>query len=136
MPKLDSTDVARAHTLADSVLKLWKGGMPYDTVVAKFHDNGELTSYPDQYPVDSLPAEYKAAAGDAKTGAFSKPFEIPNPQTGFPKVVVLRVTERTEGGEMTRADIRDRIRQQLVQEKQYRRMYDQLRKEQYVVIRM
>ena len=67
---------------------------------------------------------------------FAKPFEIPNPQTGFPKVVILRVTERTEGGEMTKADIRDRIRQQLVQEKQYRRMYDQLRKEQYVVIRM
>jgi len=65
-----------------------------------------------------------------------KPFEIPNPQTGFPKVVVLRVTERTEGGELTKADVRDRIRQQLQQEKQYRRMYDQLRKEQYVVIRM
>ncbi len=136
MPKLDSADVARAHTLADSVLKLWKGGMPYDSVVAKFHDNGELTSYPDAYPVDSLPAEYKASVGDAKTGEFGKPFEIPNPQTGFPKVVVLRVTERVEGGELTKADVRDRIRQQLVQEKQFRRMYDQLRKEQYVVIRM
>ena len=43
---------------------------------------------------------------------------------------------RTEGGELTKADVRDRIRQQLQQEKQYRRMYDQLRKEQYVVIRM
>jgi peptidyl-prolyl cis-trans isomerase SurA len=136
MPKLDSADVARAHTLADSVQKLWKGGMPYDSVVAKFHDNGELTSYADQYPIDSLPPEYKTAAGDAKSGEFGKLFEIANPQTGFPKVVVLRVTERTEGGAMTKADIRDRIRQQLVQEKQYRRMYDQLRKEQYVVIRM
>ena len=136
MPKLDSADVARAHTLADSVMKLWKGGMPYDTVVAKFHDNGELTSYPDQYPIDSLPPEYKAAAGDAKSGEFGKPFEIPNPQTGFPKVVVLRITERTEEGPMTKADIRDRIRQQLQQEKQFRRMYDQLRKEQYVVVRM
>ena len=136
MPKLDSADVARAHTLADSVQKLWKGGMPYDSVVAKFHDNGELTSYADQYPIETLPPEYKTAAGDAKSGEFGKLFEIANPQTGFPKVVVLRVTERTEGGAMTKADIRDRIRQQLVQEKQYRRMYDQLRKEQYVVIRM
>jgi peptidyl-prolyl cis-trans isomerase SurA len=136
MPKLDSGDVGRAHTLADSVTKLWKGGMSYDTVVARFHDNYELTSYPDPLAIDSLPAEYKAALGAAKSGEWVKPFEIPNPQTGFPKVVILRVTERTEGGEMSKSDLRDRIRQQLVQEKQYRRMYDQLRKEQYVVIRM
>lgn len=136
MPKLDSNDVKRAHVLADSVMKLWQGGTPYDTLVARFHDNSELTSYPDAYPVDSLPADYKEAVGDTKSGGFTKPFEIQNPQTGFPKVVLLRVTERTEGGEMSKSDIRDRIRSQLVQEKQARRMLDQLRKEQYVVIRM
>ena len=116
MPKLDSEDVRRAHSLADSVQKLWKGGMPYDSVVAKFHDNGELTSYPDQYPVDSLPPEYKAAAGDAKSGEFSKPFEIPDPRSGHPKIGIVQVIERSEGGEYTVADLKSRIRAQLTQE--------------------
>lgn len=130
--KLDSADAVRARALADSVARVWKGGTPFDSLVARFHDSSELKGFPDGYPVDSLPEEYKKAIEGLKTGQFTVPIEIPNPRTGFPKFGVLQVTERVDAGEYTAADLRARIRQQLQGEKQGRRMLDQLRKEQYV----
>ena len=46
------------------------------------------------------------------------------------------MTERNDGGDYTMADLRDKIRQQLVEEAQFRRMMDQLRREQFVKITM
>ncbi len=63
---------------------------------------------------------------------FSKPFEIPDARSGHPKIGIIQVTDRAEGGDFTVADYKDRIRGQLTQEKQIRRMLDQLRREQYV----
>jgi peptidyl-prolyl cis-trans isomerase SurA len=135
VPHLDSSDVARARLVADTVLRLWKSGTPFDSLVARYHDSSELKGFPDGYIVDSLPEEYKKAVAGVKTGEFTAPFEIPNPRTGFAKVGILLLTDRVEGGEYTQADLRDRIRQQLQQEKQGRRMLDQLRKEQSVLTR-
>jgi len=136
MPHLDSADVVRAHAVADTALRLWKAhALPFDSLVARYHDDSELQGFPDGYPVDSLPEEYKKAVEGVKSGEFTAPFEFPNPRTGFPKVGILQITGRVEGGEYTVADLRDRIRQQLQQERQARRMLDQLRKEQSVIIR-
>ncbi|MFI5309677.1 MAG: peptidylprolyl isomerase [Gemmatimonadales bacterium] len=135
VPHLDSADVARAHLVADTVLRLWRSGTPYDSLVARYHDSSELKGFPDGYVVDSLPEEYKKAVADVKTGEYTAPFEIPNPRTGFAKVGILLLTDRVEGGDYTQAEMHDRIRQQLQQEKQQRRMLDQLRKEQSVIIR-
>lgn len=135
-PHLDSADVVRAHVVADSVLRLWKAHtLPFDSLVARYHDDSELQGFPDGYPVDSLPEEYKKAVEGVKSGEFTAPFEFPNPRTGFAKVGILLITDRVEGGEYTVADLRDKIRQQLQQERQARRMLDQLRKEQSVIIR-
>lgn len=135
VPHLDTSDVARAHMVADTVLRLWKSGTPFDSLVVRYHDSSELKGFPDGYIVDSLPEEYKKVVADVKAGEFTTPFEIPNPRTGFAKIGILLLTDRVEGGEYTQADLRDRIRQQLQQERQGRRMLDQLRKEQSVIIR-
>jgi len=135
-PKLDSADVARARLVADTVLRLWKAGTPFDTLVARYHDNAELRGIPEGMPLDSLPDDYKKPIEGVKTGQWTQPFEIPNPRTGLPKIGILQVTERVEGGEYTQADLRDKIRAQLQQERQGRRMLDQLRKELFVAIRM
>ena len=82
--------------------------------------------------MDSLPEAYKAALQGVAAKQFSKPFEIPDPRAGQPKVGIVQVVERNEGGEYTVADVRTRIRSQLTQEKQIRRVLDQLRREQYV----
>jgi peptidyl-prolyl cis-trans isomerase SurA len=136
VPKLDSTDVARARLVADTVLRLWKAGTPFDTLVARYHDNAELRGIPEGMPLDSLPDHYKKAIEGVKAAQWTEPFEIPNPRTGFPKISIIQVTERVEGGEYTQADLRDKIRAQLQQERQGRRMLDQLRKELFVAIRM
>lgn len=131
-PKLDSADVALARLRADTVLAKWKAGVPYDSLVARYHDPAEEKSLLDGFPVDSLPATYQAALGGVEPQQFAGPFEIPDPRTGKPKFGVIQVTDRKPGGEYTVADWKDRIRQQLTQEKQIRRMLDQLRREQYV----
>ncbi|HVT39240.1 MAG TPA: peptidylprolyl isomerase [Gemmatimonadaceae bacterium] len=136
VPKLDSTDVVRAKLVADTVLRLWKAGTPFDTLVARYHDNAELRGIPEGMPLDSLPDNYKKPVEGMKAGQWTQPFEIPNPRTGFPKISIIQVTDRVEGGEYTKADLRDKIRAQLQQERQGRRMLDQLRKELFVAIRM
>jgi peptidyl-prolyl cis-trans isomerase SurA len=136
IPKLDSSDVARAKLTADTVITKWRSGTPYDSLVKYYHDPAELTGVPEPYPVDSLPEEYRNGIVDVKKGQLSQPFQIPNPQTGFPKEVVVLITERTEAGELSLADVRDKIRQQLMEERATRRMLDQLRKEQFVKIMM
>ncbi len=133
---LDSADVVRARAEADSTLAQWKRGTSYDSLVVKHHDEAELRLMADPVPRDSLPAAYRAAIEGKKAGEFAGPFEIPNPQTGFVKVVVMQLSTAEEGGEMKMSDVRDRLRSQLVQEKTARRILDQLRKELYVSIRM
>jgi len=134
MPRIDSADAARARARADSVLELWKAGTSYDSLVARYHDPAELKSLLDGIPIDSLPDSYKAAIEGVAPQGWTRPFEIPDPRTGQPKIGILQITDRSEGGEYTVSDLKDRIRQQLVQEKQMRRAIDQLRREQYVKI--
>jgi peptidyl-prolyl cis-trans isomerase SurA len=132
MPKLDSADATRARALADTVLQKWESGTPYDSLVARYHDQAEEKSLLDGFPVDSLPAAYQQALTGVEPHQFTKPFSIPDPRTGFAKTGIIQVTDRKAGGEYTVADWKDRIRTQLTQEKQIRRMLDQLRREQYV----
>ena len=136
VPHLDSTDVARAQLVADTVIKKWRSGTSYDSLVKYYHDASEEKSEPDGFLVDSLPEEYRTALADVKKGQLSRPFPIPNPRTGMPKFVVVLVTERTEAGDYTMSDVRDKIRQQLIEEAQFHRMIEELRKEQFVKIMM
>ncbi len=136
IPKLDSADVARAQLVADTVLQKWHTGTPYDTLAKYYHDPIEERSEPDGFLMDSLPEEYRVALADVKKGQLTRPFQIPNPRTGMPKYVVALVTDRTEAGEYTIADVRDKIRQQIIEEAQFHRMIEQLRREQFVKIMM
>ena len=131
-PKLDSADVERARLTADSVLTRWRGGESYDSLARRYHDPAEERSLLDGIPVDSLPETYRVAIDGVGLREFTKQFEIPDPRTGLSKIGIIQVIERREGGEYTVADWKDRIRSQLIQEKQIRRALDQLRREQYV----
>lgn len=132
--KLDTADVARTRLLADSVRTRWQTGTPYDSLAARYHDVAEEKSIPEGIPVDSLPESYKGAMDGVQARGFTQPFDIPDARTGLVKIGIIQVLERTEGGDYTVADYKDRIRTQLTQEKQIRRMLDQLRREQYVRI--
>lgn len=134
VPKRDSSDVARARLVADTVVQKWRTGTPYDTLVKYYHDPVELRGESDGFLMDSLPVEYREALADVKKGQLSQPFPIPDPRTGMSKFVIVLVTDRTEAGDFTVADVRDKIRQQLTEEAQFHRMINELRREQFVKI--
>ncbi len=135
--RIDSADVERARLEADSVAAQWMAGTPVDSLAKLHHDfgSGEETSILTPIPTDSgLPPSYKQAfagkkANDIVTFAISG-------VNGNPKFVVAQLASVDEGGEYTLSDLRERVRQQLVEEGSIRRFLDGLRKETYVSIRL
>ena len=134
-PEIDSADVARARTEADSVAAQWRRGVPYDSLVKKYHDPTEEKGVLQPFPRDSLPASYSGALAGAKAGTVTAPFELPNPR-GAPKFAVLQVVTVTDAGEYKEGEIRDQIRQQLSDERSIRALLDDLRKQTYVAIKL
>jgi peptidyl-prolyl cis-trans isomerase SurA len=136
-PVIDSTDIARTQALADSVRQKWLAGVPFDTLAKKYHDyaNREATSIPEAYPRDSLPLSYQDAIRGHKVGDIVV-FSIAGQEPGVPKFVVLRIETLEEGGAYTLADLKQRMRAQLVDEGSIRRYIDGLRKQTYVSIRL
>lgn len=132
-PVIDSVDDARARAEADSAAKGWMAGVPFDTLVRRHHDPLEETSILTPIARDSMPATYREAFEGKKPGDVLV-FEIPG-VGGHPKFVVAQLVTVDEGGEYTLSDLRERVRQQLVEEGSYRRMLDGLRKQLYVSIR-
>ena len=134
-PEIDSADVARARTEADSVAAQWRRGVSYDTLLKKYHDPTEEKGVLQPFPRDSLPASYGGALAGAKPGSITQPFELANPR-GAPKFAVLQVVTLTEAGEYKESEIRDQIRQQLTDERSIRALLDDLRKQTYVAIKL
>ena len=137
MPKLDSTDVKRAHLSADTVMQLWKGGTPFDSLTRKYHDYAakEETSLLEPITRDSLPESYQKAFANKNPGDIVI-FEIPDVQRGMPKVVVAQLVTSTPGGEYTLKETQDMLRRQLADQGGIRRFLDSLRRRSYVSIRL
>ncbi|MGH7662827.1 MAG: peptidylprolyl isomerase [Gemmatimonadaceae bacterium] len=135
-PDVDSADVQRAAARADSVVRLWREGVGFDSLLVRYHDPDENQLIPAPYPRDSLPRSYQTALTGLATGDVAEPFPIENPALGAPKFVILQLTDFNEGGEYTVADLRDRLRRQLAEERAIRRLLDRMREETYVSIRL
>ncbi|HKR08685.1 MAG TPA: peptidylprolyl isomerase [Gemmatimonadaceae bacterium] len=134
-PEIDSADVARARTEADTVAAQWRRGVPYDSLLAKHHDPTEEKGVLQPFPRDSLPVSYSGALAGAKAGDITQPFELANPR-GAPKFAVLQVVTMTDAGEYKVGEIRDQIREQLSDERSIRALLDELRKQTYVAIKL
>lgn len=135
-PKIDSADIARARLQADTALALWKGGTPFDSIAARYHDPGEEKGSTDPFERAKLPESYQKAFAAQVSGAYVGPFEIEDKRNNLPKFVDAHLMQVNEAGEFTIADVRGRIRDQLSQERGIRRVIDQLRKETFVAIRL
>jgi peptidyl-prolyl cis-trans isomerase SurA len=133
-PQIDSADVAQARARADTVATLWASGTPFDTIARKYHDyaSGEETTILTPITRDSLPETYQTAFQGKKAGDIAI-FRIAG-IGGLPKFVVAQLVTAEEGGEYTLADLRQRVRAQLVEEGSIRRFLDTLRKETYVQV--
>ncbi|MCA0377512.1 MAG: peptidylprolyl isomerase [Gemmatimonadetes bacterium] len=135
-PLMDSTDEARTKLIADSVARAWRSGGSFDSLSARFHDDasGEEKSIP-EFPRSELPEAYRNALEGATLNQIVDPFPLPDPQAGVSKFVVAQVTFLDEAGEYTLAEMRQRIRDQLSEERKMRRLIDSLKKQTYVSVR-
>ncbi len=134
-PVIDSVAVAAARAEADSVVAQLRRGVAFDSLSKQYHDPMELRGAFDPWERSQLPPEYAAALEGKKAGDIAGPFRIEDPRRGA-KFVVVSMLSAVEGGDFTIDDLRQRIREQLSQEKAMRRMLDALRQTTYVSIRI
>jgi peptidyl-prolyl cis-trans isomerase SurA len=137
-PRIDSADVAAAKVRADSASALWQAGVPFDSLVKRFHDSDALEETGSLQPFDraQLPESYRTAFEGKGSNAFIVPFPIDDPARSAKKYVVSQIIKSDDGGEYTISDFRNQIRDQLSQERGMRRVIDQMRKDLYVSIRI
>jgi peptidyl-prolyl cis-trans isomerase SurA len=133
-PVIDSADIARGRKEADSVARLWRSGVPFDTLAAKFHDPAEEKGILQPFPKDSLPASYAGAVEGKKTGDITDPFQLAGAR-GQVKFAVVQVASVTDIGQYDKKEIREQIRSQLAAERSTREMLDEMRKQTYVAIK-
>jgi peptidyl-prolyl cis-trans isomerase SurA len=135
-PKIDSADVTAARVEAADVAKQWRSGVAFDTLRAKHHDPSEESSIPQPFPQSQLPQEYQTAIAGHKANDILDPFVIEDKSRGTPKFFVVQITSIAGEHEPTVADWREKIRDQLAEEKSIRRYLDGLRKVSYVSVRI
>lgn len=133
-PEYSEADTARARARADSALQQWRSGVPFDTLVKRYHDRDEMEGSLEPFPRENLPESYRTAIGTRAKGEFVGPFPIADRNRGVPKFVVLQLTDVIEAGDYTVEEVRDRMRASMSQERSFRRLIDQLRRETYVRI--
>jgi peptidyl-prolyl cis-trans isomerase SurA len=134
-PKIDSTDVAAARAEAQLVATQLRNGAAFDSIVAKHHDPAEEKGILQPFVRDSLPASYAVALTGKKAGDVTDPFELTSPR-GISKFAVVQLVTVNEAGQFDEAEIKDRIRSQLMAEKATRSLLDDLRKQTFVSIRL
>lgn len=135
-PIIDSADVVRTRLDADSIAGVWRRGGNYDSLTLAWHDPREEKGSATPFVKDSLPVPYQQALGTAKVGEIVGPFEIIDTRTSLPKFVLAQVLSVTVEGEYTREEYREKMREQLAEEKSIRRLLDMLRKETFVTTRL
>ena len=130
-PDYTPEDTIRARARADSALQQWRSGVPYDSLSKRYHDRDEFEGSLEPFPRENLPESYRNAIGTRAKGEFIGPFPIPD-KNKVVKFVVLQLTDVIEAGDYTVEEVRDRMRQQISQERSFRRLLDQLKRETYV----
>jgi len=134
-PAIDSADIAAAKQEAELVATQLRAGASFDSVVAKHHDPAEEKGILQPFVRDSLPASYATALAGKKAGDVTDPFELANPR-GAAKWAVVQMVTVNEAGQFDEADVKERIRSQLVAEKATRSLLDDLRKQTFVAIKL
>ena len=134
-PKIDSADVAAARAEAQLVAAQLRNGAAFDSIIAKHHDPAEEKGILQPFVRDSLPASYGVALAGKKAGDVTDPFELASAR-GISKWAVVQLVSVNEAGQFDEAEIKERIRSQLMAEKATRSMLDDLRKQTFVSLRL
>ncbi|HXQ29095.1 MAG TPA: peptidylprolyl isomerase [Gemmatimonadales bacterium] len=133
-PEIMPAQVVLTRHLADSVHDALASGAPFDTLAKRYGDPSEPRLV-ETLPVPQLPAEYQATLGTDTTLGVKAPFEI-GKNSGRPKIVVVEVTKWEAGGELSFADVRDRLRDQLGEQLAVKQYLDRMRRTTFIDIRL
>jgi len=82
--------------------------------------------------IERLPPAYGTSLGSAEVGAVVGPFEV-NDGSG-PSFVVAKLTDRSAAGAYTLDDVREQVRERVVQQKNVERLLAELRQSTHVQI--
>lgn len=134
-PVIDSADIATSRTEAETVATQLRAGAAFDSLIAKHHDPAEEKGILQPFVRDSLPASYSTAIAGKKAGDVAGPFELAGPR-GPAKWAVVQLVTVSEAGQFDEAEVKNRIRTQLVAERATRALLDDLRKQTYVSVRL
>lgn len=132
-PEITEADIAAARQRADSMAAAIRAGASVTELAQRTGTPPEQRTLRDVLP-ERLPTEYTAGLGDAAAGAVVGPFQVN--EAGTPSFVVAKITERRAGGEYTLADVRDQVRERIVQNKQVERLVAELRQVTAVSLRL
>lgn len=133
-PAIDEEDVERARAQAEALADSLRAGA--DPVrLARRHDLREDEVRLDEVPMDQLlnrfGAEYARRLARPEPGEVVGPFRTTG-ERDRPVFVVLRVRDFKPEGPYRLEDVRERIREQLLQQKQFARYLEDLRERTYV----
>jgi peptidyl-prolyl cis-trans isomerase SurA len=134
-PVVDSADMTRARQEAALVATQLRAGAAFDSIITKHHDPAEEKGILQPFVRDSLPASYGAAIAGKAAGEVTDPFELPSPR-GPSKWAVVQLVTVNEAGQFDEAEVKERIRQQLIAERATRSLLDELRKQTFVSLRL
>jgi peptidyl-prolyl cis-trans isomerase SurA len=134
MPVIDSVEADSAQKLANAVAQAIKQGASFDSLQRLYHDKAEERDI-QQFPLDQLPPQYRAALTDVPVGSVSPVFRLEAPDPLRSKYAVLLVTGRIPAGEVRFQDVQDQLRSRLGQILAWKRVTERLRRATFVEVR-
>ncbi len=135
MPTVDSTDMARARSLADSLRALVVAGASFDSLQVLYHDPSEEREAVGAI-IDSLGPVYGRAIEGVPDGGVSEVFALAIDGSGAPpKYAFVRVLERRPAGPQPYDQLRERIRKVLGESMGWQKYFNEMRQKVHIEIR-
>ena len=136
-PPIGDAQVEEARELAASLADSLRAGKDADRLARQYGLPGEQVGF-QEVRLDELRGRLGRAYEDALSGALESgqvvgPFQVEG-SFDLPSFVVVKVTDFIPSGEYRLADVREQIRENLLQQKQFRKYVDRLRDRMHVRI--
>ncbi|HEX8212059.1 MAG TPA: peptidylprolyl isomerase [Longimicrobium sp.] len=133
-PEITPEDIAAARTRADSIATAVRGGASLSTFAAATNTPADQRVNRN-IPVAQLPPAYAAPLATAEANTLVGPFEVASAQ-GAPSFAIVRVTERQAEGQYEYADVVDRVKERMAEQRLEEQLLAELRRTTHVVINL
>lgn len=135
MPAVDTADADSAARAAGALHRAIEQGAAFDSVQRIWHDKIEEKEL-DDIPMESLPAAYSEAVAGVPVGKLTPVFRMEAPVDPLrSKFAVLLITTRVPAGEVRYEDVKEQIRQGLLDQLTQQRYLEKLRRATLVDVR-